>query len=64
MTCVTRGVQNVLLERGDKPEKGAGGLDIEMGGPATFLLLYSSVTFTVCGGKVRFLLLLFGSSVF
>ena len=30
---------------------------------ATFLLLYSSVIFTVCEGKARFPLLLFGSSV-
>ena len=29
-----------------------------------FLLLYSSIIFTVCEGKVRFPLLLFGSSVF
>ena len=35
------GVQDILLGRGDKPEKG--------GGVATFLLVYSSVTFTVCG---------------
>ena len=35
-----------------------------MGGIATFLLLYSSIIFTVCEGKVRFPLLLFGSSVF
>ena len=34
------GVQNVLLERGDKPEKGGGGVD-------TFLLLCSSIAFTV-----------------
>ena len=37
--------RNILLERGDKPEKeGGGGVDVEMGmGAATFLLLYSSV---------------------
>ena len=29
-----------------------------------FVLLYSSITFTLCGGEVRFPLLLFGSSVF
>ena len=52
---VTRGVWNFLLERGDKPEKK---------GFVTFLLLYSSITFTVCVEKVRFPLLLFGSSVF
>ena len=56
------GVRNFLLERGNKPEKG-GGVDVEMG-VATFLLLYSSITFTACVGKVRFPLLLFGSSVF
>ena len=56
-------VQNFLLERGDKPGKG-GGVDIEIGGIDNFLLLYSSVIFTVCEGKVRFALLLFGSSVF
>ena len=32
-------------------------------GVATFLLLYSSITFTVCEGKIMFPLLLFGSSV-
>ena len=31
-------------------------------GVATFLLLYSPITFTACVGKVRFPLLLFGSS--
>ena len=36
---------------------------LEMGG-CHFLLLYSSIAFTVCGGKVKFLLLHFGSSVF
>ena len=40
--------RNILLERGDKPEKEGGeggrGVDVEMGtGAATFLLLYSSV---------------------
>ena len=60
-------VQIFLLERGDKPVKGrGGGVDVEMGGGggATFLLLYSSIIFTFCEGKVRFPLLLFGSSVF
>ena len=33
-------VRIFLLERGDKPVKG-GGVDVEMGGVATFLLLYS-----------------------
>ena len=55
------GLQNFLLERGDKPEKGAW---CRKGGLPLFLLLYSSITFTVCGGKVRFHLLLFRSSVF
>ena len=36
---------------------------MEGGRGATFLLLYSSVIFTVCEGKARFPLLLFGSSV-
>ena len=49
----------VNLERGG----GAGMVDVEMG-VATFLLLYSSIVFTVCEGKVRFPLLLFGSLVF
>ena len=52
---------------GDKPEKGGGGgegLDVEMAELSLFLLLYSSITFTVCVGKVRFPLLLLGSSVF
>ena len=35
------GVQNILLERADNSEKGMG--------VGTFLLLYSSVVFTVCG---------------
>ena len=60
----TWGIQIFLLDRGggDKPEKGQR-VGVERGG-ATFLLLYSSVTFTVCGGKVRFPLFLFRSSVF
>ena len=51
------GGQNCLLESGDKPE---------IGGFDTFYttLPFSSVTFTLCGGKVRFPLSLFGSSVF
>ena len=39
------------------------GVHVEMGG-CHFLLLYSSIAFAVCGGKVKFLLLHFGSSVF
>ena len=59
------GVQNVLLQRGDKSEKegwfrNGGG----RGGVATFLLSYSSITFTVFVGKVKFPLLLFEYSVF
>ena len=45
-------VCNFLLERRDKPVKG--GLMYKWG-VATFLLLYSSIIFTVCEGKVRFL---------
>ena len=54
----------LLLEREDKPEKGeeGGRVDVEMGegggNPQ------ASITFTVCEGKVRFRLLLSGSSVF
>ena len=40
------------------------GVAVEIGGLPLFLLLYSSITFTACGGKVRFPLLLFVSSVF
>ena len=47
--------QNFLLESGVKPEKG---VDVEMGGAevATFFttLQFSSVTFTLCVGKVRY----------
>ena len=39
-------VQKVLLERGDKPEKG---VDVEMGG-CNFFITYSSITCTVFGG--------------
>ena len=50
------GVQNFLLERREKPEKGDW---CRNGGVATFLLLYSSITFTLYVGKVKFSLLLF-----
>ena len=58
---VNWGVRNFLLEKGDKPVKGGW---CRNGGVATFLILYSSIIFTVCEGKVRFPLLLFRSSVF
>ena len=45
------GVQNLLLERGNKPEKEGRGVDVKIGGLSLFLLLFSSITFTVCGGK-------------
>ena len=50
-------VQNFLLERGDKTEKGGSKVDVEMRGVASVLLLYSSITFTVWGGgsKVSFI---------
>ena len=48
------GIPNVLLERGDKPEKGVW---YRHGRLPLFLLLYISITFTLCVGKVRFLLL-------
>ena len=55
-----------FARKGDKPEKGGGGggVDVEIRGVATFLLLYSSIIFNVCEGKVRFPLLLFDSLVF
>ena len=47
------GVRNFFLESGDKPEKGGGGVDVEMGGLLLSLLLYSSVqSHLLCvGGK-------------
>ena len=45
------GVQHFLL--------GWGEVDVEMGGLPLFLLLYSSITFTLCVEKVKFLLLIF-----
>ena len=59
-----RGSEIFLLVRGDNPEKGGVNVEKGGGGVATFLLLYRSITFTVCEGKIRFPLLLFGSSVF
>ena len=55
------GVPKFLLDRGYEPEKM--GLIKKWWG-ATFLLLYSSIRFTVCVRKVKFTLLLFSSSVF
>ena len=45
------GVQHFLLEKEDKPEKER--VDVEMGELPLFLLLSSSITFTLCVGKVR-----------
>ena len=68
------GGQNVLLERGNKPVKGA--VDVEMGGlPIFYYFTVQSYLLCVCvcvcgGGRgregegVRFPLLLLGSSVF
>ena len=46
-------VQNFLLERGDTTDEkgGEGEVDVEMRGVASVLLIYSSIIFTVCGGK-------------
>ena len=56
------GSTEFFARKGDKPEKG---VDVKMGrGVATFLSLYSSITFTVWEEKLSFPLLLFGSSVF
>ena len=41
-----------------------GGVDVEVGGLALFLLGYSSIIFTVCVWESKVRLLLFGSSVF
>ena len=57
------GGRTFLIEMGDKPEKG--GVDVEMGGGATFFItLQFNHIYFVCVGKVRFLLLLFKSLVF
>ena len=57
------GVQNFLLERGNKTGKRA---LMQKWGCCHFFynLQFSSIPFIVCGGKVRFPLLLFGSSLF
>ena len=59
------GVQNFWLEWGDKPEKG-GGVDVEMGGVATFFitLQFNHITVYVWEGGVRSPLLLFGFQSF
>ena len=57
------GVQNFLLERGHKPEKGAGVVDVEIRGVPIFYY-FTVQSYLLCVGKVRFPLLLFGSSVF
>ena len=43
---VTWGVPKLLLERADNSEKRGGGVDVEIG-DCHFLLLYSSIAFTV-----------------
>ena len=54
-----------FLARTRKGDNLKRGVDAEMGGGGvTFLLFYSSITFTVCEGKEMFPLLLIGSSVF
>ena len=58
-----RGVPKISLEWGDNPEKERVDKEIGVGGD-TFLLLYSSIAFAVCGEKVKFPLLHFDSSVF
>ena len=60
-------MQNFLLERGEKPERGGGGWcrnvgRVGQGGYLLTALQFNSITFTVCVGKVSFPLLLFGSS--
>ena len=60
---LSEGVQNFLLEKGDKPEKGGGNVEMGVGTSFTILQL-SSITFTMCVDKVRFPLLLFGFSIF
>ena len=45
------GAPKILLQRGDNPEKG--GWCRNGYGVVTYLLLYSSIAFTVCGGKTK-----------
>ena len=58
------GVQNFLLERRDKPVKGGGGVDVEMEGCHFFITLQLHNIYCVRVRKVKFPLLLFGSSAF
>ena len=49
------GVRNFLLEKGDKPERGDEGGDVEMGvgwGGVAIFLQFNLINY-VCGGKVR-----------
>ena len=50
LSHLERGVPKSLLERRDNPEKGGGGGVWKKGG-CHFLLLYSSIAFTVSGMK-------------
>ena len=63
LSHLSKGVQNFLLKKGDKPEKGGGNVEMGVGTSFTILQL-SSITFTMCVDKVRFPLLLFGFSIF
>ena len=54
-------VPKIWLERQDNSEKGG---DWRRNGGTLFLLLYSSIAFTVCVGGKKFVLLHFDSSVF
>ena len=53
-----------FTKKGDNPEKGGGGVDVEMGGCHFFVTLQFNCIYCVCWGKVNFPLLHFGSSVF
>ena len=56
-------VQKFLLKRVDKPEKGGGGVDVEMGGLPPFYYFAVQFNHIYCGqSKVPFIS--FGSSVF
>ena len=47
------GVRNFLLEKGDKPERGDEGGDVEMGVGWVAIFLQFNLINYVCGGKVR-----------